>query len=241
MGVVAKMSSSPNKSTSSLAPATPEQLGSLSRELESVIAAKNMLTCRTRSRVLRELNEAASEGEERVMQRLRANAVRELVESERSYLRHLEIVEEFFMRPVKEGRVSMPQAEFVTVFGDLPSIIQVNKELLASLEGSTDRVGQVFLELAPYLKFYSTYAQDFEGSARVVERAMTRSKSFGAFVRGQETRPEVQLRLNALLITPVQRIPRYKMLLEDVIKNTPDCHPDKKNLKEALEQVHTLL
>ena len=48
------------------------------------------------------------------------------------------------------------------------------------------------------------------------------------------------MRLNALLITPVQRIPRYKMLLEDVIKNTPDCHPDKKSLKEALEQIDAL-
>ena len=27
------------------------------------------------------------------------------------------------------------------------------------------------------------------------------------------------------------------MLLEDVIKNTPDTHPDKSSLKEALEQI----
>ena len=132
---------------------------------------------------------------------------------------------------------------------------------------------QVFLELAPYLKFYSTYAQDFESSAKTVERAMERSRSLSTFVKNQvdfskfiicevyfnisyrfekkisvmkfsnplqESRPEVQLRLNALLITPVQRIPRYKMLLEDVIKNTPDCHPDKKSLKEALEQIDAL-
>ena len=30
---------------------------------------------------------------------------------------------------------------------------------------------------------------------------------------------------------------RYKLLLEDVIKNTPDSHPDKNSLKEALEQI----
>ena len=30
---------------------------------------------------------------------------------------------------------------------------------------------------------------------------------------------------------------RYKLLLEDVIKNTPDSHPDKTSLKEALEQI----
>ena len=27
------------------------------------------------------------------------------------------------------------------------------------------------------------------------------------------------------------------MLLEDVIKNTPDCHPDKVHLREALTQI----
>lgn len=37
--------------------------------------------------MLRELSLAASEGEEQVMQRLRAKAVQELVQSEKSYLR----------------------------------------------------------------------------------------------------------------------------------------------------------
>lgn len=45
------------------------------------------------------------------------------------------------------------------------------------------------------------------------------------------------MKLNALLITPVQRIPRYKLLLEDVIKNTPDAHSDKRSLREALAQI----
>lgn len=229
---------SPSKSS---APATPEQLTSLSRELESVIAAKNMLTARTRSKVLKELSTAALQTEDAVMERLRKKAVQELVESEKSYLRHLEIIEEFFMNPIQRGvKVCMPQSEFASVFGDLPAIIQVNRELLSSLENSTDKIGKVFLELAPYLKFYSTYAQDFESSAKLVEKRMESCKQFKSFVLGQESRPEVQLRLNALLITPVQRIPRYKLLLEDVIKNTPDCHPDKKCLKEALEQVDAL-
>ena len=46
---------------------------------------------------------------------------------------------------------------------------QVNKELLAAMEVSTDEIGKVFLELAPYLKFYSTYANDFEKATKLVE------------------------------------------------------------------------
>ena len=46
---------------------------------------------------------------------------------------------------------------------------QVNKELLSAMEYSTDEIGKVFLELAPYLKFYSTYANDFERATKLVE------------------------------------------------------------------------
>lgn len=217
-------------------PGTPEWMAPLSRELEAVIAQRNLLTSRSRSRILQALSDTAREGEDQTMEGLRARAVAEVVQSEKSYLRHLEIVQEFFMNPLQE-KSWLTQADFVTIFGDFPAILQVNRELLKSLECSTDKIGQVFLELAPYLKFYSTYAQEFQASAKLVEKYCDKSKSFRQFIADQESRPEVQLKLNALLITPVQRIPRYKMLLEDVIKNTPDCHPDKANLQNALTQI----
>ena len=47
----------------------------------------------------------------------------------------------------------------------------------------------------------------------------------------------MQRKLNALLITPVQRVPRYKLLLDDVIKATPRFHPDRANLEEARTQI----
>ncbi len=139
-------------------PQTPDWAASLSRELESAIAQRNMLTTRTKSRLLTDLNAAAAEGEQVVQDNLRERALEELLRSERSYLRHLQIVEEFFMRPLQE-RSWLPRHDFVSIFGDLPSIIQVNRELLSCLEASEDKVGKVFLDLAPYLKFYSTYAQ----------------------------------------------------------------------------------
>ena len=163
-------------------------------------------------------------------------AVEEVISSERSYLRHLEIVQEYFATPLEESKI-LPHKEFVTIFGDIPCILQVNKELLNCLETAEDRIGPVFLQLAPYLKFYSTYASDFERGAQLVEKWNNKSKAFRSFVSSQESRPEVQLKLNSLLITPIQRVPRYKMLLEDVIKKTPEHHPDKESLKQALQQI----
>lgn len=41
------------------------------------------------------------------------------------------------------------------------------------------------------------------------------------------------LNLASLLITPVQRLPRYRMLLAELIKATPASHPDAAKLPEV--------
>ena len=213
-------------------PQTPEYSKSLSRELEEVINKQNMLTSRTRRRVLMSLQENSQKGENEEMTKLRKRAIEEIINSEKTYLSQLEIIDEYFMKPIQESGL-LPQNVFANIFGDIPGIQQINKELLAAMEVSTEQIGKVFLDLAPYLKFYSTYANDFRDASRLVDEYTEKSKPFRQLLANQESRPEVQKKLNSLLITPVQRIPRYKLLLDDIIKNTPRYHPDKDNLTEA--------
>lgn len=52
-----------SNSTNMLLPSTPNPMAPLSRELESVIAQRNILTCRTRRKVLKDLAGAAAEEE----------------------------------------------------------------------------------------------------------------------------------------------------------------------------------
>ena len=218
---------------------TPEISKSLSRELEEVISKQNLLTSRTRRRVLVSLQEQTNEEEDAEMEKLRQKAIDEIINSEKSYLRQLEIVDEFFMKPLQENG-HLDSQIYASIFGDILGIRQVNKELLSAMEISTDKIGQVFLDLAPYLKFYSTYANDFKTATNLVEDQLNKNKPFRQFMERQESRPEVCKKLNALLITPVQRIPRYKLLLDDIIKNTPRYHPDKDNLMEARTQIDAI-
>ena len=55
----------------SSAPSTPNWMAPLSRELEAVIAEKNLLTGRTRKKVLADLDSAAAAGEDATVERLR--------------------------------------------------------------------------------------------------------------------------------------------------------------------------
>ena len=46
--------------------------------------------------------------------------------------------------------------------------------------------------------------------------------------------------LSNLLIMPIQRVPRYKMLLESLLKVTPSDHVDYPKLSEAFEMISVI-
>ena len=116
------------KMEDSEAPKTPEISKSLSRELEEVISKQNLLTSRTRRRVLMSLQEQTNTEEDAEMEKLRQKAIDEIINSEKSYLRQLEIVDEFFMKPLQENG-HLDSQIYASIFGDLLGIRQVNKEL----------------------------------------------------------------------------------------------------------------
>lgn len=61
-------------------PVTPDwMMGTLSRELKQVISEKNLLTVRTRKRVLDDMEATASQAEDAQMEKLRGKAVQEVI------------------------------------------------------------------------------------------------------------------------------------------------------------------
>lgn len=48
------------------------------------------------------------------------------------------------------------------LFGNIETIINVNKELLVQLHPAKENVGEVFLNTAPFLKLYSVYAFNYK-------------------------------------------------------------------------------
>lgn len=43
-----------------------------------------------------------------------------------------------------------------------------------------------------------------------------------------------------LIFHPVQRIPRYNLLLADLLKNTDESHPDYRNLEKSIEEMKNI-
>lgn len=58
-----------------------------------------------------------------------------------------------------------------------------------------------------------------------------RNPKLHSFLRGAESRPEVGCRLVSLLIAPIQRVPRYTLLLAEILRHTPHPHPHRQQLQ----------
>jgi hypothetical protein len=85
---------------------------------------------------------------------------------------------------------------------------------------------------------YSSYLNNYETALEIRAELTLRNSNFVKFIEqaAQDARCN-GLTIADLLIEPVQRIPRYKMLLEQLLKHTDDDHPDYESIRAALERV----
>ena len=124
----------------------------------------------------------------------------------------------------------------------------MNEKLLESLRSTTNdklMVGKLFLEYVcnsslfkvPFLKLYAIYVSNFDKAMGTLENLMEKNTKFCDFIKSKQCKLKPGLSIQAYLINPVQRIPRYKLLLENLLKHTQSSHPDYEDLQRALGQI----
>ncbi|PWN50870.1 hypothetical protein IE53DRAFT_368539 [Violaceomyces palustris] len=158
-----------------------------------------------------------------------------------------------------KSRASFNSRPLSMVEGERPS------GQVAGLDGTSkpwdpalDNLGDILLPLAPFLKMYSLFVKNFTSSLERIESERKSNESFARFLTETEkarwgrekstaagaspAKPGFGFGLGfqAHLLTIVQRIPRYKLLINDLVKSTPETHPDWKDLnrtEQMIEQV----
>ncbi|KAJ3339061.1 Myosin 10A, isoform D [Gonapodya sp. JEL0774] len=91
----------------------------------------------------------------------RQEIIYETLVTEKEYVRDLKIIIDLYLKVMREKKI-LPPKGIAIVFSNIEQILPVNVELLARLEdrrirsgGIVKEVGDVFLELASYLKMYT--------------------------------------------------------------------------------------
>lgn len=84
---------------------------------------------------------------------------------------------------------------------------------------------------------YTQFVKDYNSSLATI-RACSARPEFKAFLQQAASDPGVgKTQLSSFLILPVQRIPRYEMLLGDLLKHTSPEHADFPDLKKAVDLI----
>lgn len=129
------------------------------------------------------------------------------------------------------------------MFGNMVSILNFSKTLLKKLEGrmkvfdaSKTLLGDIFIDLVPFFSMYLDYCCNYEFGMHVVTKFRQESSSF-RFILNQGYMNSGGKDIYDYCITPVQRVARYRLLLENLLNFTPADHPDHENVKRALELV----
>ncbi|KAJ2009691.1 hypothetical protein GGI04_000263 [Coemansia thaxteri] len=184
----------------------------------------------------------------------RGKIAAEILETERTYVEGLGVIEKLFISPLlasaaQHGAI-LTRKEVRQLFANFPDIISLSRELLGQLEArigplaspgwdaGTGRVGDIFLRIAPFLKMYSLYLRNFRSALADISRWLVTKQAFSRFIQQTNSRPECRgLTFQSYLLLPVQRIPRYKLLLEDLLKNTAGSHVDHESIGDALRTI----
>jgi len=165
---------------------------------------------------------------------------KEILDTERTYVINLGICIKVFLKPLQDDYVcAIEKEELRNLFSDIELIYQFNKMLLVQLESrlrewSTDQtLGDVFLQVMEFLKVYSNYIQNYDNSISMMSKLQKREDFSNFLLECKKELGKSSNELSAYLILPVQRVPRYKLLLKELLKNTTHDHKDYTKLLEA--------
>eukprot|EP01130_Rhizamoeba_saxonica_P010181 TRINITY_DN4171_c0_g1_i1.p1 TRINITY_DN4171_c0_g1~~TRINITY_DN4171_c0_g1_i1.p1 ORF type:complete len:945 (+),score=215.29 TRINITY_DN4171_c0_g1_i1:19-2853(+) len=172
----------------------------------------------------------------------------EILSTEQNYVKSLEIAIDVFKTPMVEnaqnGTLPISDNQIREIFGNIEQLLGCNTHLLTSLiprykEWSSKQcIGDLFFQFAPFLRLYKTYSINYDNAAEVLKNLTQKNIVLKDWLEDKINLPILKgLPLEAYLIMPIQRIPRYRLLLEDYIKDTEEDHPDYDVLLKSLEQL----
>jgi hypothetical protein len=165
------------------------------------------------------------------------------------------------LQPLKALKL-LSDEQLEGIFGNVAELSANNSKLKDLLEERLDnwnveqKIGDVFVKSIALLEPHARYCQNYSRSVTIKLELVTGKIAPGGasgmspqqahamfiqFLQVARYMPQLENKsLDDLLIMPVQRVPRYKLLLTELYEKTPKNHPDYKDLNVALNMTNKL-
>lgn len=173
---------------------------------------------------------------------VRTSVVRELVNTERDFVKVLQDVAEGYATECRKRKDMFTKEQIDTIFINLEDILEFQTSFLKDLESTIQWdalykscVGSTFIKHKQGFTMYSDYCNSHPMATATLQELYGFNNYSKFFEACRLMRGLIEIPLDGYLLTPVQRICKYPLQLAELLKYTKPEHPDYADIKEALE------
>jgi ribosomal protein S18 len=179
----------------------------------------------------------------------------EILSTEETYVTNLNILLNYFARPIKERNILNSKTYSGIFPSEIETITKLNTTFLETLRpiilkedhssSQSEKIADVLKKYAHLFKIYIGYIGNYSNAVTLLKDELTTNKKLQGFLQEQKNalkeKGERIVNLQDYLIIPVQRLPRYRLLFEDLLKKTETDHVAYEKLKNAVELIREVI
>nr|2VRW_B Chain B, Proto-oncogene Vav [Mus musculus] len=172
----------------------------------------------------------------------RCCCLREIQQTEEKYTDTLGSIQQHFMKPLQ--RFLKPQ-DMETIFVNIEELFSVHTHFLKELKDALAGPGattlyQVFIKYKERFLVYGRYCSQVESASKHLDQVATAREDVQMKLEECSQRANNgRFTLRDLLMVPMQRVLKYHLLLQELVKHTQDA-TEKENLRLALDAMRDL-
>uniref|UniRef100_A0A3Q3MJP7 Phosphatidylinositol 3,4,5-trisphosphate-dependent Rac exchanger 1 protein n=1 Tax=Labrus bergylta TaxID=56723 RepID=A0A3Q3MJP7_9LABR len=180
-------------------------------------------------------------------QRLRLCVLNEMLNTERDYVRTLLFLQSAFLHRIRQtadDQQCLSPEHVKILFSNIEDILELHKDVLSAVESSLQpephpqhALGHVFLKFRKSFSVYGEYCSNHEKALRLLMELnkIPNIRTFLLHCMLLGGKKSTDIPLEGYLLTPIQRICKYPLLLKELLKRTPKKHADYPAVEEALQ------
>lgn len=169
----------------------------------------------------------------------RAKVIRELLTTERKYVQDLEVMQNY-ARALAQYDI-LPPDTLHNLFGNLNKLVDVQRRFLICVEENVRRppdeqhFGHVFMTMEDDFSVYEPFCANYNLALDLITQEAHNLVRLKGMPSAEGCYLDPAYELPTFMIKPVQRICKYPLLLDQLLKKTPEDAPRYQELEDGLE------
>ncbi|XP_068140639.1 uncharacterized protein RtGEF isoform X1 [Drosophila tropicalis] len=165
------------------------------------------------------------------IQEYRSVVLKDLLDSERAHVAELQGLFENFLEPMLQTQILNPD-EYAQLMCNFVEVVRTHEDLLTQIEECKERVGKLFLTIAPLMKkVHQAYCAAHPKAIVILDKYKDELEKY---MERQGAATPGLLVLTTGLSKPFRRLDKYSAMLQELERHMESSHPDRGDTQRSV-------